>query len=156
MTTEDDNFRWTIRGIHPDLKNLVATRASIERRTVGEIVTEALASYLGRPVQSDVTDTLVDRVAALEARLNEAVTGLADLESIVSATPLSATRPTVVTEERPEPHPRRSRGVVLTREIIAQVKALAAEGKSQRQMAVEVGISAGSVSNILNGKESAN
>lgn len=64
--------RWTIRGVSPSLQRAMAERAKAERRTVGELVTEALESLLGTiredPHESRLT-VVLSRLQEVEERL---------------------------------------------------------------------------------------
>jgi DNA-binding NarL/FixJ family response regulator len=152
-----NDHRWTIRGIHPDLQTLVSTRAMVEKKTVGELVTEALASYLERPVEADVVSALLERVNALEDRLNQTQSSVLDLKSAQRPTEVSpriarqhsdtVPPPTVVTATREEVL-RKGGQPPITPEIKARVWELLDQGMSQQKICEAVGIAQGSVSKI--------
>ncbi len=65
--------RWTIRGVPAEVQRAVAERAKAERRTVGELVTDALHTVLSGPAAKaaaeDVSNRVLERLEALERRL---------------------------------------------------------------------------------------
>jgi predicted DNA-binding protein (UPF0251 family) len=126
--TVDSEDRWTIRGVPLDVRQRSSAAAKARGISVGawlvEIVEAALAAQSDKPIPTDTTSPLADRVTMLEAQM----------EAMAA---------------KPSPPSKRAKRTKLTPELTVEARKLQAEGLTQRAIGKQLGISFGAVNKLL-------